>query len=126
MVVAVDELAVVGPRRGDQLQIGLSRLFKHSALRFVDPTPSFTDVLLRFKNEAARRGEPVRDPLYNLHLMGDRHYSPLGADLWARVVARRLLLTWDGLALSGMPCPEAVVRHARSEKPWIPGELGDD
>ncbi len=52
--------------------------------------------------------------------MGDRHFSPLGSDLWARVVARRMLLSWDRLALSGQSCPEPVLRHAKSAHPAIP------
>jgi len=60
--------------------------------------------------------------LYNLHPLGDRHFSPLGSDLWARVVARRLLLVWDKLVLGGLRAPDPVLRHARSAHPSIPGD----
>jgi len=122
VVLAADEFELIGPRRADRLQIELSRMFKFSNTRYVDTTVAFTDALLRLKNEAARKGEPMLDPLYNLHLMGDRHYSPMGAALWAQVVARRMLLVWDGLALSGVACPEPVLKHARAPSPPMPGE----
>jgi hypothetical protein len=120
-VPAADELTVLGPKNLDEFQRGFCRIMKYGAINYVDPIPWFSDALLRLKNEAERRGESVRDPLYNLHLFGDRHYSPLGADLWARVVARRMLLAWDRMALLGLPCPEAVMLHARSAQAWIPG-----
>ena len=112
VVLAADEFELIGPRRADRLQIELSRMIKYSNTKYVDTTVAFTERLLRLKNDAARKGEPVIDPLYNLHLMGDRHYSPMGAALWAQVVARRMLLVWDGLALSGVACPEPVLKHA--------------
>jgi hypothetical protein len=79
-------------------------------------------VVRRLKNDAVRRGAPISDPLSNLHLLGDRHFSPLGSDVWARAVARRLLLVWDRQVLDGLPSPEPVVRHAHSAHPSIPGD----
>lgn len=75
------------------------------------------------RNDELRSGKPTAHPFYNLHLLDDRHYSPLGSDLWARVVARRLLLAWDRKILGGRPGPEPVVRHAHSTHPSIPGDL---
>jgi hypothetical protein len=100
----------------------LSRIFRHGGDRYVDPTESLVDELLRARNDQMRRGIHSENPLFNLHLLGDRHFSPLGADIWARVVARRLLLVWDAKALNEMPAPEPVVRHARSAHPAIPGD----
>ena len=119
-VPTADEFAVLGPKNLDKFQGQFCRIMKYGALSYVDPMPAFTDTLLRLKNDAERGGTSVRDPLFNLHLLGDRHYSPLGSDLWARVVARRMLLAWDRLALMGIPCPEPVVVHARSPKAWLP------
>ena len=96
------------------------RILKFGATNHVDPAPAFADALLRLQNGAARKDESLRDPLFNLHLMGDRHFSPLGSDLWARVVARRLLINWDRISLMGMKSPEPVVRHARTTDSWIP------
>jgi hypothetical protein len=122
LVPAADEFSMLGPRNLDRFQGQLSRILKRGGANYVDPLESFTDALLRLKNDRLRRGEPTFDPLYNLHLMGDRHFSPLGSDLWARVVARRLLLVWDDHVLSGRRGPEAVVRHAHSAHPSIPGD----
>jgi hypothetical protein len=112
---------VLGPKNLDRFTGQFSRIMKYGAIHYVDPSPWFSDSLLRLKNDAERNGESVRDPLFNLHLLGDRHYSPLGADLWARVVARRMLLAWDRLALLGVRCPQPVMLHARSADAWIPG-----
>ena len=120
-VPAADEAALLGPRNIEPFQSQLNRIIKISSAKYIDTIGPFTDVLLRLKNDAARARQPVQNPLYNLHLMGDGHYSPLGADLWARVVARRLLLLWDQLALSGMTTPEPVMIHAQSPAPAMPG-----
>ena len=119
-VPAGDERAVLGPRNLDRFPGQLSRIMNYGAINYVDPSPWFSDSLLLLKNDAERDGKAVYDPLYNLHLGGDRHYSPLGSDLWARVVARRMLLAWDRLALLGRRCPEPVTLHARSAQAWIP------
>jgi hypothetical protein len=122
LVPAPEASAPLGRRDLSRFQGPVSRIFKRGGSNYVDPLESFTDALLRLKNDQSRRGAPASDPLYNLHLMGDRHFSPLGADLWARVVARRLLLVWDRQVLGGIPGPEPVVRHARSSHPSIPGD----
>jgi hypothetical protein len=121
LVPAPDELSLLGRRDLHRYQGQVSRIFKRGGAHYVDPLESFTDALLRLKNDGVRNKIPTVDPLYNLHLMGDQHFSPLGTDLWARVVARRLLLVWDKLVLNGMPGPEPVVRHAHSLHPSIPG-----
>jgi len=71
-----------------------------------------TDEQIRLQNEEVRHRLPLSSPLYNLHLMGDRHFSPRGAEFWGKLVAARLLLVWDSLVLNGQPAPEAIVRHA--------------
>jgi GDSL-like Lipase/Acylhydrolase family len=119
-VPAAEEAALLGPRNYEPFQSQLNRIIKISSAKYVDTIVPFTDALLRLRNDASRSGGTVRNPLYNLHLMGDGHYSPLGADLWARAVARRVLLLWDQLALSGMPSPEPVMIHAHSPEPAIP------
>jgi hypothetical protein len=121
IVPAADHFALFGPRNYEPFQSQLSRIIKISSSKYIDTIVPFTDALLRLRNDQARAGLPMGNPLYNLHLMGDGHYSPLGADLWARVVARRVLLLWDQLALTGMPSPELVKIHAHSGAPWLPG-----
>jgi len=122
LVPASEEVSLLEFRDLSQFQGPLSRIFKRGGSQYVDPLESFTDALLRLKNDGVRRRTPTHDPLYNLHLLGDHHFSPLGSDLWARVVARRLLLVWDNLVLGGARAPEPVLRHARSAHPSIPGD----
>jgi hypothetical protein len=120
LVPSADEFALLGPRNSEGYQSQLSRIIKVSSAKYVDTLVAFADALLQIKNNAARTGEMVGNPLYNLHLKGDGHYSPLGSDLWARAVARRLLLLWDGLALAGAESPEPVKRHAHSAGAALP------
>ncbi len=113
---------LLGRREPHLYQAPIARIVKRGGRNFVDPTESFTDALLCAGNEQIRIRSPEVNPLFNLHLMGDRHFSPAGADLWARVVARRMLLSWDRSALHGQSCPDPVVRHAKSAHPMIPSD----
>jgi GDSL-like Lipase/Acylhydrolase family len=122
IVPLADQFALLGPRNLAGFQGQFQQIVKFSGRDCIDLSPSFTDVLLDLRNQSMRHGNSTLNPLYNLHLMGDGHYSPLGADLWARVVARRLLLVWDSLVLTGRPSPEPVVVHARSARPSIPDD----
>jgi hypothetical protein len=115
------EVSILGQRDLSRFQGPLSRIFGRGGTRYIDPLESFTDTLLHLANEGVRRGtETAVDPLYNLHLMGDHHFSPVGSDVWARVVARRLLLTWDRKILNGGDGPAPVIRHAHAAHPRIP------
>ncbi len=120
LVPVADQATLLEPRSLHRFQGPLSRIFNRGGIHYVDPVESFTDEVLHLKNEGIRRGVPTVNPLFNVHLMGDRHYSPLGSDLSARIVAHRLLLAWDGQVLNGRPAPEPVERHARSPRPSIP------
>lgn len=122
LVPAPVETSLLGRRDLSKFQGGVSRIFKRGGANYVDPLEAFTDALLRRKVARARRGTPGPDPLYNLHLLGDQHFSPIGSDLWARVVARRLLLVWDQEVNNGLPGPEPVLRHARAPRHALPEE----
>jgi hypothetical protein len=122
LVPAADKLTVMGPRNLERFQAQVCRIFGRGGGNYVDPIESFTDMHLRARNDGLRRGTTTADPLFNVHLLGDRHFSPLGSDVWARVVARRILLVWDGQVLNDLPAPEPVTRHARSAHPAIPGD----
>ncbi len=77
---------------------------------------AFTDELIRRRIDIVRRAVFIHDPLYNLHLMGDEHFSPIGADLWAcEVVACRLAAAGLGPSgfVDGMPVPSAAHQAAR-------------
>ena len=114
---------MLGPRNLLDYQAQVNRIFRRGGHHYLDPLESFTDAMLGLLNDGVRNGSPNMDPLYNTHLMGDRHFSALGCDVWARYVSRRMLLAWDHHALSGRRCPEPVLRHARSAHPVLP-EVG--
>jgi lysophospholipase L1-like esterase len=117
LVPAPIEPTLLGKRDLSVFQGPVSRIFKRSGKEYVDPLESFTDALLAIKNDAARQGTATTsNPLYNVHLLNDRHFSPRGCDVWANVVARRLLLVWDSVALAGNSIPAPVAQHAKREQ----------
>jgi hypothetical protein len=69
---------------------------------FYNPMDEFINEHLRLR--AARvtlGGSTDASALYNSHL-GDRHFSALGAELWARVIGRRLVLLKNYLRAIGI------------------------
>ncbi|WP_435006518.1 SGNH/GDSL hydrolase family protein [Tundrisphaera lichenicola] len=85
-------------RRDESVYPGkLTSIYKGSGLNYVNPLEEFTDEHLRLRNIAIRAGKPFSNsPLFNRHLAGDNHLSPIGSELWAKIVARRLQRIWDG------------------------------
>jgi hypothetical protein len=122
LVPAPESRSLLGRRSLDQFQAPLTKIFKRGGMNYVDPLESFTDRFMRMRIDEMRQGRTLSEPLYNVHLLGDRHFTAAGSDLWARVVARRLLLAWDTRSLNGLSCPEPVARHARSPRPSFPGD----
>jgi lysophospholipase L1-like esterase len=122
LVPGPGQSTLTGPRNLLDYQAQVNQIFGRGGARYLDPLEAFTDALLRVKNDAFRKGVPDPDPFYNTRFLGDQHHSARGSDLWARVVARRLLLVWDGHVLNGFPGPEPVLRHARSAHPVIPDD----
>jgi hypothetical protein len=120
LVPAPEARSLLGRRDIGRFQAHVDKMFKRGGINYVDPLESFTDRFIRLRNEQMRLGQPLTEPLYNLHLLGDRHFSALGSELWAKVVARRVLLAWGNRALTGMACPEPVARHARTAHPSLP------
>jgi hypothetical protein len=59
---------------------------------FYNPLDEFINEHLRLRAAGVKLGG-ISDasPLYNSHL-GDHHFSALGADVWARIIGRRLVL----------------------------------
>lgn len=95
----------------------VSRILGQGGSVYVDPLEAFTDEHLRLRIEAEAAGQGFStSPLFNRHLRGDRHFSAAGADLWAREVARRLLLVWSSRTLGGIEAPEAVERLGISDR----------
>jgi lysophospholipase L1-like esterase len=120
LVPIPEEMALLGRRNLSLYPGQVSRVFKRGGGSYIDPLEAFTEAQIRLRNTANRQGAAVLSPLYNGHLMGDRHFSPLGADLWARVVARHLLVNWDRNILNGSPGPEPAIAHAHKDHPPLP------
>jgi hypothetical protein len=90
LVPVPEDTQVLAVRKSGRYQGRVCDLFPGSPGLYCDPLDRFIDEHLRLRREAARRGAPPPpSPLYN-HEIGDGHFSPLGAELWARVVARRI------------------------------------
>jgi hypothetical protein len=83
-------------RRDETLFPGkVSRIYDGSGLNYLNPIEEFTTEHLQLKAQLIRDGLPpfTNSPLFN-GKYNDKHLSPLGCDLWARIVARRLELMW--------------------------------
>ncbi len=83
-------------RRNEAIFPGkVSAIAKVTGLAYLDPLEEFAAEHFRRKGEARRLGQPFpHSPLFNRRY-GDNHMSPLGSDLWARIVARRLGVILD-------------------------------
>jgi hypothetical protein len=91
VLVPVPTRAQVEGRRVDDVYPGRVCRIVHGAVsRYCDPLNEFIDEDLRL-TRIARRIDPTshRSFLYNYQI-GDDHFSPRGAALWARIVGRRL------------------------------------
>lgn len=70
----------------------LLNIFPRSNTKYLDPIEAFVQENLRLKKEAWRAGKrPSFSPLFNGHIH-DGHFSAAGCALWAREVARRLVM----------------------------------
>ncbi len=87
--------------RKDAFYPGLiSNHFSGSPLHYCDPLNEFIDENIKLVQQAIDRDgrRPRSSPLYNMEI-ADNHFSPLGCDLWARTVGRRVarLLAYNGI-----------------------------
>lgn len=88
------DVQVVGIRKDGRYPAPISDLFQGVGIAYCDGLDQFIDEHLRLMREGRRNGHPYStSPLYNGHIT-DNHFSPAGAALWARIIARRIdLLT---------------------------------
>jgi hypothetical protein len=71
----------------------VTHLLKVAGTNYFYPIEAFANEDLRLRAQWESEGKPATNsPLYNRHLMGDNHLSPLGCALWGRLVADRLHL----------------------------------
>jgi uncharacterized membrane protein YtjA (UPF0391 family) len=86
------EMQITTPRGEGYFPGRISDACHLSSLQYCNPVDEFVDEHLRLMIEGERRGgRPSNSPLYNGHL-ADYHFSPLGAELWGRVLGRRVAL----------------------------------
>ncbi|APW60213.1 hypothetical protein [Paludisphaera borealis] len=67
-------------------------IFRAAPAQYCNPVDEFIDENLRLKRDAIREGKGYEASLLYNRAIQDDHFSPRGADLWARIVARRLIL----------------------------------
>jgi len=93
LLVAVPTNVQVDSRRREAYYPGpVTNLFKSSPTQFLNPIDAFVDENLRIRRREMHEARNfAQSDLYN-HAIHDDHFSPAGADLWARVVAERLSL----------------------------------
>lgn len=85
----------ISVRRCDGYPGTIDRIYRTVAGLECDPLNDFADEHLRLRRLAERAGQPIPEcPLYNYEI-ADYHFSPRGAELWAKVVGRRLTLLLD-------------------------------
>jgi hypothetical protein len=95
-----------GKRMGGHYPGMVSNLLGLSATQFLNPIDPFIAVHLDKVTEAQKRGlRPSGCPLFNDEIH-DGHFSPLGAEVWAAAVGRRL-----ELILKQQPAAGAAVRR---------------
>ncbi|QEH36678.1 hypothetical protein OJF2_52630 [Aquisphaera giovannonii] len=103
LVPAPNEADLVGRRDLSLFTGQVTRIYRRSGREYFDPLEAFAAEKIRLRVEQLRAGTCCTSTLYNLHLQGDRHFSPAGADLWAREVAKRLQLDLAWRELSKAP-----------------------
>ncbi|MFO0890269.1 MAG: SGNH/GDSL hydrolase family protein [Isosphaeraceae bacterium] len=82
-------------RRDDLYPAALARAFHGPPTRYCFPLDEFIDEHLRLTSQAQARGLPRdRSLLYNRPI-DDDHFSPSGAELWGKIVGRRLVRIFD-------------------------------
>ncbi len=97
-VPLTQEDSMTGRRNDSVYPAQISRIFDGSGQQYLDPIEEFTTTHLSLKAEAVREGRPFPySPLFNRR-HSDHHLSPLGCDLWAKIVARRLRLIWETMS----------------------------
>jgi hypothetical protein len=89
-VVCAQQL--VGPRRDAFYPGRVTAFARFETSSYLNPIEEFLNAELRFEIQHPHHGDPAQSsPLYNGH-MGDGHFSAQGAELWGRLVGRRVAL----------------------------------
>jgi hypothetical protein len=95
------ETQITGRRLAGHYPGKLSNILECSGSEYLDPIEDFVDHHLLALIEGERTGKrPATSPLYN-GTIGDGHFSPLGAEVWAKAVGRRLALLLEKAQVEG-------------------------
>jgi hypothetical protein len=90
LVPVACESQFIGPRKDAAYPGRVVSLFEGAGAQYLDPLEAFLSEHLKLTQDPSRMNRPGwQDPLFNEPIK-DNHFSPEGAALWARVVARRI------------------------------------
>jgi hypothetical protein len=108
LLVAVPcDIQFTGARRDVPYPGRITAIYSGSPLHYLNPIDEFIDESLRLDRERRKNGNPVGYSLLYNRDIADNHFSPAGARLWARIVARRL----EALRILD-PQPQQTQTHA--------------
>ena len=89
VVAAPVDRQILGVRSDQNYPAPIPKLLGTAPVGYLNPFEEFLDEHLRLQREAGPDAHPDKSLLFNGHI-NDNHFSPLGAELWAEAVARRL------------------------------------
>jgi hypothetical protein len=90
LVPVPTDAQILGWRKDSRYPARVCDLFTGSSTSYCDPLNAFVDEHLRLQYDVRHPGRNFeKSPLYNGQI-DDNHFSPLGADLWASIVAHRV------------------------------------
>jgi hypothetical protein len=83
---------IEGPQRAGNYPGKIANLLEVAGPGYLDPMTAFANAQLEVANKARRLSLPSKaSPLFNGRI-GDGHFSPLGSEIWAKAVGRRIAL----------------------------------
>jgi hypothetical protein len=92
-----------GARKAGNYPGMISNIYEGGSESYLDPTDEFVNRNMTLILEADRAGRrPSTSPLFN-GVIGDGHFSKIGAELWAEVVGRRLRLLLEKARAARQP-----------------------
>jgi hypothetical protein len=95
IVPALDPSHLLLKRNSGYYPGTLTNILDIDSLEYLYPIEDFADAHLEYLNKAARTTTRVWDsPLFNAEI-ADGHFSPAGAEVWAKAVGRRVILLLD-------------------------------
>ncbi len=97
------ETAILGRRKSEPYPARLLEIFHASGSNYLDPIEDFATEQLAQRALAIHEGQPYSlSPLFNARY-GDHHLSPLGCDLWAKIIAKRIRLLLEAKDPPALP-----------------------